>query len=101
MPSSALRSLRALWEETVPNQTPGAGFQGLNGFTRISGPNVQTKNAYWGFPLVEGRFPLLRISVVSPAEIQQRFAAAQVTPIAGRGCWTSKSSIPATSSRPG
>ena len=70
----------------VPNPAmAGVGFQGLNGFTRISGPNIRTEDAYWGFPLVEGSFPLMRLSVVTPAEIQALFADAQITPIAGRG----------------
>ena len=68
----------------VPNPLV-SGSQGLNGFTRISGPNLLTENVYWGFPLVEGAFPVLRMDVVTVAEDQTILSGFKVTPIDGRG----------------
>jgi hypothetical protein len=70
---------------TVPNALVASGSLGLNGFTRISGPNVFTTNLYWGFPLVEGSVPYLHIDVATPAETQQLFADVKVTQVEGRG----------------
>jgi len=62
-----------------------SGSQGLNGFTQISGLNLLTENVYWGFPLAEDTFPVLRMDVVTLAEDQTFLSTFKVTPIDGRG----------------
>ncbi len=69
----------------VPNAAGSLGNEGLNGFARISRPDLLTTDLYWGFPLVEGSFPVALTEVVTTAENQQLLDNLQVTPIPGRG----------------
>ena len=69
----------------VPNAAGSLGTEGLNGFARISGPDLVTTDWYWGFPLVEGSYPVALLEMSTTAEYQQVLKNVQVTPIAGRG----------------
>jgi hypothetical protein len=68
----------------VPN-TPSLASQGLNGFTRITGPDLLTSNVYWGFPLVEGSLPVWQTEIVTLAENKELLAETQVNQSDGLG----------------
>ena len=62
----------------IPNPTSGLG---LNGFVRVSSPNIVTTDQYWGFPLVEAQLVYNFSEVVTPTELQGFWEAAKVTQI--------------------
>jgi len=63
---------------TVPNM-PDPLNLGLNGFVRVSSPNIVTTDQYWGFPLVEAQLVFDLSEVVTPTEFQAFWEAAKVT----------------------
>lgn len=67
---------------TFPNAA--AINMGLNGFVRITSPDIVTQDIYWGFPLVESSLFLTQ-QVVTPAEDQQLLDSVHVTPESARG----------------
>jgi hypothetical protein len=63
---------------TVPNM-PDPLNLGLNGFVRVSSPNIVTTDQYWGFPLVEAQLVFDLSEVVTPTELQAFWETANVT----------------------